>query len=238
MRVLIIEDNHSTAQTIELALTKEGIVCDRAELGEEGLEVSKLYDYDLIILDIMLPDMNGYDVLKSIRSSRKPVPVLILSGLGASEDKIKGLGFGADDFLSKPFNMGELIARVKAIIRRWQGHSDSIIEVADLRINMDSHTTSIKSEAIHLTAKEQALLEFMAMKKGHVVTKEQFLTHLYNGMDDPELKIVDVFVHKVRKKIMQVSGENYIQTFWGRGYALKAPADMPEDQRAAKFKHD
>lgn len=238
MRVLIIEDNHSTAQTVELALTKEGIVCDRAELGEEGLEVSKLYDYDLIILDIMLPDMNGYDVLKSIRSSRKPVPVLILSGLGASEDKIKGLGYGADDFLSKPFNMGELIARVKAIVRRAQGHSDSIVEVGELKINMDAHTTVIGKEPVHLTAKEQSLLEFMAMKKGQVVTKEQFLTHLYNGMDDPELKIVDVFVHKVRKKIVQVSGENYIQTFWGRGYALKKPSEIPDDQNASKFKHD
>jgi two-component system cell cycle response regulator CtrA len=228
MRVLIIEDNHSTAQTVELALNKEGIICDRAELGEEGLKVSKLYDYDLVILDIMLPDMNGYDVLQTLRRSRKPVPVLILSGLGASEDKIKGLGYGADDFLSKPFNMGELTARVKAIIRRAQGHSDAIIEVSKMRINIDAHTTTISGDSVNLTSKEQSILELMAMKKNQVVTKEQFLTHLYSGVDDPELKIIDVFVCKLRKKIQKVAGENYIETSWGKGYALKNPQDIAE----------
>jgi two-component system cell cycle response regulator CtrA len=232
MRVLIIEDNNSTAQTIELALAKEGIICDRSELGEDGLEVSKLYDYDLICLDIMLPDISGYDVLKRIRDSKRNIPILILSGLGASEEKVKGLGFGADDYLTKPFNMSELVARVKAIIRRSRGHPDSIIEVNDLTVNLDLHNTKIHGNPVHLTSKEQAILELLALRKGQIVTKEQFLTHLYNGIDEPELKIIDVFVCKMRKKIFEASaGINYVETIWGRGYSLKNPDEIPENQR-------
>jgi two-component system cell cycle response regulator CtrA len=232
MRVLIIEDNNSTAQTIELALAKEGIICDRAELGEDGLGVSKLYKHDLMILDLMLPDISGYDVLKRLRESKRDVPVLILSGLGASEEKVKGLGFGADDYLTKPFNMSELVARVKAIIRRSHGHPDSVIEIGDLSINLDLHNTKIGAQIVHLTTKEQALLELLALRRGQIVTKEQFLTHLYNGIDEPELKIIDVFVCKMRKKIEEASGGiNYIETIWGRGYSLKHPDEIPDNQR-------
>lgn len=232
MRVLIIEDNDSTAQTIELALAKEGIISDRSGLGEDGLEVSKLYRYDLIILDLMLPDISGYVVLKRIRDAKRNIPILILSGLGASEEKVKGLGFGADDYLTKPFNMGELVARVKAIIRRSQGHPDSVIEVNDLVVNLDLHNTKIQGNPVHLTSKEQAILELLALRKGQIVTKEQFLTHLYNGLDEPELKIIDVFVCKMRKKIFEASaGINYVETIWGRGYSLKNPNEIPENQR-------
>ena len=165
MRVLIIEDNHSTAQTIELAFTKEGIICDRCDLGEDGTDLMKHYTYDLIVLDIMLPDINGYEVLKSIRELKQDVPVLILSGLADSEQKIKGLGFGADDYLTKPFNVGELVARVKAIIRRSKGHSGSLISIQDLKINFDTHTATMHNKPLHLTSKEQSILELMALKK-------------------------------------------------------------------------
>jgi two-component system cell cycle response regulator CtrA len=232
MRILIIEDNRATAETIELALAKDGKICDIATLGEDGLEISKLYEYDLIILDIMLPDTNGYEVLKKIRTSKKHVPVLILSGLGDSEQKIKGLGFGADDYLTKPFVMAELVARVNAIIRRSKGHSESVVEVGDLKVDFNKHTSYIKNEPIYLTSKEQSILELMAMKKGQVVSKEQFLTHLYNGFDEPEVKIIDVFVCKMRKKILDASkGVNFIETLWGRGYSLKHPDDIQEMQK-------
>lgn len=232
MRVLIIEDNHSTAQTIELSLAKQGIICDISDLGEDGFEISKLYDYDLIILDVMLPDTSGLDVLKKMRATKKQVPVLILSGLSTSEDKIKGLGIGADDYLSKPFNTDELIARVKAIIRRSKGHSESVIEVGDLKVNVDSHTTTLEDKPIHLTTKEQSILELLALRRGQSVSKDQFLTHLYNGLDEPELKIIDVFVCKLRKKIFEASGGvNYIETIWGRGYALKHPDEIPDNQK-------
>lgn len=232
MRVLIIEDNHSTAQTIELALAKQGIICDISDLGEDGFEISKLYDYDLVILDVMLPDTSGLDILKKMRATKKQVPVLILSGLGTSEDKIKGLGIGADDYLSKPFNTEELIARVKAIIRRSKGHSESVIEVGDLKINVDAHTTILEDKPLHLTTKEQSIIELLALRKGQAVSKDQFLTHLYNGLDEPELKIIDVFVCKLRKKIFEASGGiNYIETIWGRGYSLKHPDDIPDNQK-------
>ncbi|MCE2991348.1 MAG: response regulator transcription factor [Candidatus Jidaibacter sp.] len=232
MRVLVIEDNHSTAQTIELALAKQGIVCDISDLGEDGLEISSLYEYDLIILDLMLPDASGLDILRKLRNEKKKVPVLILSGLGSTEDKIKGLGFGADDYLTKPFNIDELIARVRAIVRRSKGHSDAVVQIADLVVNLDSHTTKIGDSIIHLTYKEQAVLELLALRKGVVVAKEQFLSHLYNGGDEPEFKIIDVFVCKMRKKLYDASGGvNYIETVWGRGYALKHPNEIPENQK-------
>jgi two-component system cell cycle response regulator CtrA len=232
MRVLVIEDNHSTAQTIELALAKQGIVCDISDLGEDGLEISSLYEYDLIILDLMLPDASGLDILRKLRNEKKKVPVLILSGLGSTEDKIKGLGFGADDYLTKPFNIDELIARVRAIVRRSKGHSDAVVQIADLVVNLDSHITKIGDSIIHLTYKEQAVLELLALRKGMVVAKEQFLSHLYNGDDEPEFKIIDVFVCKMRKKLYDASGGvNYIETVWGRGYALKHPNEIPENQK-------
>lgn len=232
MRVLIIEDNHSTAQTIELALAKQGIICDISDLGEDGFEISKLYDYDLVILDVMLPDTSGLDILKKMRATKKQVPVLILSGLGTSEDKIKGLGIGADDYLSKPFNTEELIARVKAIIRRSKGHSESVVEIGDIKVNVDAHTTTLDGKPLHLTTKEQSIIELLALRKGQAVSKDQFLTHLYNGLDEPELKIIDVFVCKLRKKIFEASGGvNYIETIWGRGYSLKHPDDIPDNQK-------
>ncbi len=232
MRVLLIEDDHDTAKIIELALAAEGIVCDITDLGDDGKDASKYNEYDLVILDLMLPDMSGYDVLKSIRDYNLNVPVLILSGLDDSEEKIKGLVFGADDYLTKPFDKRELIARLKAIIRRSKGHSKSIIKVANLIININTHSTTIDNKPVHLTSKEQSVLELMALKKGSVISKENFLSHLYNGMDEPELKIIDVFVCKMRKKLYDTSGGiNYIETIWGRGYALKDPDEIPESQR-------
>jgi two-component system cell cycle response regulator CtrA len=180
----------------------------------------------------MLPDINGYEVLKRIREIKTEVPILILSGLSDSEQKIKGLGFGADDYLTKPFHVGELVARVKAVIRRSKGHPDSVIGVHDLKVNLDTHTATMRTKALHLTSKEQSILELMALKRGQVITKEQFLTHLYNGIDEPEPKIIDVFVCKMRKKLYEASeGINYVETVWGRGYALKHPDELPENQK-------
>jgi two-component system cell cycle response regulator CtrA len=223
MRILIIEDNTSTSMTISLALKKHGMLTDIAELGQEGLETSSLYDYDLVILDIMLPDANGIDILKQLRHARSSVPVLILSGLGTPEEKIKGLISGADDYLTKPFNADELVARVKAIVRRSQGHAASIIKIGDLEINLDEHSTYINKKNVNLTLKEQSVLEILALKKGMVVTKEIFFDHLYNGMDEPDFKIIDVFICKLRKKLMESSGgKNYIETAWGRGYLMRS----------------
>lgn len=223
MRVLLVEDDTATARSIELALASEGIVCDVAQLGEEGLEIGKIYDYDIIILDLMLPDIDGYEVLLRLRSAKVQVPILILSGLSGSDQKIKGLGFGADDYLTKPFNRGELIARIQAIVRRSKGHSESIINIGDrITMNLDSRTVEVDSMPIHLTSKEYGVLELLVLRKGSLLTKEMFLNHLYGGIDEPDLKIIDVFVCKLRKKLAKATdGTNYIETIWGRGYILK-----------------
>lgn len=227
MRVLLVEDDASTARSIELALASEGIICDTAELGEEGLEIGKLYDYDILILDLILPDIDGYEVLLRLRSSKVKVPILILSGLSGVDQKIKGLGFGADDYLTKPFNRGELIARIQAIVRRSKGHSESVLRFDAVTLNLDTRIVEVNKIPVHLTSKEYAILELLAMRRGTVLTKEMFLNHLYGGIDEPELKIIDVFVCKLRKKLADASGgTNYIETVWGRGYMLKEfPAD-------------
>ncbi len=224
MRVLLVEDDPSTAKAIELSLASEGIICDTAELGEEGLEIGKIYDYDIIILDLMLPDIDGYEVLRRFRAAKITTPILILSGLSGPDQKIKGLGYGADDYLTKPFNKGELIARIQAVVRRSKGHSESVIRTGKLVVNLDTRLVEVDGRPLHLTSKEYGILELLSLRKGSTLTKEMFLNHLYGGIDEPELKIIDVFVCKLRKKLQEASGgDNYIETVWGRGYVLKDP---------------
>src|ERR1700757_4171847 len=211
MRVLLVEDDSATAASIEMMLRTEGFICDTTDLGEDGLEIGKLYDYDIIILDLMLPDIDGYEVLRRLRAARVSTPILILSGLSELDNKIKGLGFGADDYLTKPFDRRELVARIHAIIRRSKGHSDSTIRTGKLVVNLDTRVVSVDDQPVHLTGKEYGILELLSLRKGTTVTKEMFLNHLYGGMEEPELKIIDVFVCKLRKKLTTATeGENYI----------------------------
>lgn len=239
MRVLLIEDDPAQAASIELALASEGIITDKAHLGKDGIEISKLYEYALIILDLMLPDINGYEVLLRLRAQKIRTPVLILSGLSAIDNKIKGLGYGADDYITKPFDANELAARVKAIIRRSKGHSEAVIKIGDLVVNLDTRSVSInskdksKSIPVHLTNKEYKIVELLAIKKGTVLTKEMFLNHLYNGIDEPEVKIIDVFICKLRRKLEKASqGINFIETVWGRGYMFAEFSDHQNDSYA------
>lgn len=236
MRILLVEDDSNTAKVIEATLRSEGFVVDITDLGEDGLEIGKLYDYDLIILDLMLPDMDGYEVLRRLRASHIITPILILSGLNESSDKVKGLGFGADDYLTKPFNKNELTARVQAIIRRSKGHAESIVRTGRMVINLQARTVEIDSRLIRLTGKEYGILELLSLRKGSTLTKEMFLNHLYGGIDEPELKIIDVFICKLRKKLSDaLDGENYIETVWGRGYVLR---ETIEDQKIDPPKSD
>ena len=228
MRILLIEDDPATSKSIELMLGHANFNVYTTDLGEEGIDLAKLYDYDLILLDLVLPDINGHDVLRQLRVARIDTPILILSGETDTENKMRGFGSGADDYLTKPFHREELIARIQAIIRRSKGHSQSIIKTGDIEVNLDGKTVEVRGNTVHLTGKEYQMLELLSLRKGTTLTKEMFLNHLYGGMDEPELKIIDVFICKLRKKLSEATGrENHIETVWGRGYVLRDP--KPDD---------
>ena len=225
MRVLLIEDDSATALSIELMLKSEGFNLYTTDLGEEGIDLGKLYDYDIVVLDLNLSDMSGFQVLRSLRTSKVKTPILILSGIANIEYKVKGLGFGADDYMTKPFHRNELVARIHAIVRRSKGHAQSVIQTGDLVVNLDTKTIEVNAEPVYLTAKEYQMLELLALRKGTPISKEMFLNHLYGGMDEPTQKIVDVFICKLRKKLVRASnGKDYIDTVWGHGYMLREPA--------------
>jgi two-component system, cell cycle response regulator CtrA len=207
-------------------LRSEGLNVYTTDLGEEGIDLGKLYDYDIIVLDLQLPDMSGFEVLKALRVAKVQTPVLILSGNAIVEAKVKALGFGADDYMTKPFHKDELVARIQAVVRRSKGHSQSVIITGKLTVNLDAKTVEVDSQRVHLTGKEYQMLELLSLRKGTTLTKEMFLNHLYGGMDEPELKIIDVFICKLRKKLAAaIDGDNYIETVWGRGYVLRDPQD-------------
>jgi two-component system cell cycle response regulator CtrA len=229
MRVLLIEDDGATAQSIELMLKSDGFNVYTTDLGEEGVDLGKVYDYDIILLDLNLPDMTGFDVLKSLRVAKVNTPILILTGQGDIETKVRGLGFGADDYMTKPFHKDELVARIHAIVRRSKGHSQSVITTGRLIVNLDAKTVEVAGQRVHLTGKEYQMLELLSLRKGTTLTKEMFLNHLYGGMDEPELKIIDVFICKLRKKLANASeGRNFIETVWGRGYVLREPHEVED----------
>jgi two-component system cell cycle response regulator CtrA len=223
VRVLLVEDDPTTSESIELMLTHANLNVYATDLGEEGIDLAKLYDYDLILLDLNLPDMNGHEVLHQLRLSRIETPILILSGDDDTESKLKGFGFGADDYLTKPFHREKLVARIHAI-RRSKGHAQSIIKTGRISVNLDAKTVDLGGSTMHRTGKEYQMLELLSLHKGTTLTKEMFLNHLYGGMDEPELKIIDVFIWKLRKKLGEATeGENYIEKVWGRGYVLRDP---------------
>lgn len=224
MRILLVEDDPTTSRSIELMLTHANLNVYCTDMGEDGVDLAKLYDYDLILLDLNLPDMSGHEVLRQLRLARIETPILILSGSDDTESKIKGFGFGADDYLTKPFHREELVARIHAIIRRSKGHSQSVIRTGQVNVNLDAKTVDVSGSTVHLTGKEYQMLELLSLRKGTTLTKEMFLNHLYGGMDEPELKIIDVFICKLRKKLAEATGgQNYIETVWGRGYVLRDP---------------
>jgi two-component system cell cycle response regulator CtrA len=222
MRVLLVEDDCATAQSVELMLKSESFNVYTTDLGGEGVDLGKLYDYDIILLDLNLPDMSGFEVLRSLRVSKVRTPILVLSGLAGIQDKVKSLGFGADDYVTKPFHKKELVARIHAIIRRSKGHAHSVIQTGDLVVNVDTKAVEISGQRVELTNREYQVMELLSLRKGTPLSKETFLNHLYGGMDEPTQKIVDVFVCKLRKKLSRASnGKDYIDTVWGHGYVLR-----------------
>jgi two-component system cell cycle response regulator CtrA len=224
MRVLLVEDEITAARGIALVLKSGTAVVDLASSGEEALELVRHYDYDIMVLDLMLPDMEGYEVVRRMRLGRNHTPVLVLSGVSRPEAKVKALGLGADDVMSKPFDKAELLARVQAVVRRSKGFSQPRLRVGPMQLNLDSREVTVNGQEVHLTGKEYAILELLVLRKGMVLTKEAFLNHLYGGMDEPEMKIIDVFVCKLRKKLALAGADSLIGTVWGRGYMIREPA--------------
>ncbi len=223
MRVLVVEDDANAARAIAKMLRGHGAICDQTDTGEEALELVRHYDYDIVVLDLLLPDMEGFEVVRRMRSSRVETPVLILSGLNRPNAKVKGFGMGADDYITKPFDKAELIARIQAVIRRSKGYSQPVLKIGPLQLNLDSREVQSDGQAVHLTGKEYAILELLVLRRGMVLTKEAFLNHLYGGIDEPEMKIIDVFICKLRKKLAQAGAGNLIGTVWGRGYMMRDP---------------
>ena len=234
MRILLVEDDPTTSKSIEIMLTHANLNVYATDLGEEGIDLAKLYDYDLILLDLHLPDMSGHEVLRQLRMARVETPILILTGESGTESKLRGFGFGADDYMTKPFLRDELVARIHAIIRRSKGHPQSIINTGRISVNLDAKTVDVGGLPVHLTGKEYQMLELLSLRKGTTLTKEMFLNHLYGGMDEPELKIIDVFICKLRKKLSEATGgDNHIETVWGRGYVLRDPEKVRQAERLA-----
>ncbi len=233
MRVLLVEDDLTAAHGISLMLRSAGAVVEHAETGEEAIELTRHYEYDIVLLDVILPDVEGYEVVRRMRIARNDTPVLILSGLSRPQDKVKGLGLGADDFMTKPFDKLELLARMQAITRRSKGFSQPTLRLGAIELNLDSREVTVDGQEVHLTGKEYSILELLVLRKGMVLTKEAFLNHLYGGMDEPEMSVVGTYIGKLRKKLASAGADNLIGTVWGRGYMIREPFEgmplEPED---------
>lgn len=223
MRVLVIEDDAAVAASIELMLKVANFNIYTTDLGEEGADLAKLYDYDVITLDLTLPDISGFEALRQIRRGGIKTPVLVLCALASIDDKVKALDLGADDYMTKPFHKEEFVARLRALVRRSRGVVESKIVTGNVTLSMDSKTVHVDGKDVALTGKEYAMFELLSLRKGMTLSKEMFLNHLYGGMDEPEQKIIDVFICKLRRKLKAVNGHP-IETVWGRGYVLR---DIP-----------
>ncbi len=233
MRVLLVEDDRQSAAVTALVLKSSGGAVDVVETGEEALELLRHYEYDIMVLVVMLPDMQGYDVLRTIRAWRNALPVLVLSGLSGAQAKIKALGLGADDFISKPIDGAELVARLHAIVRRNHGVAQQVLRCGDLELNQDSREVTVGGCRVELSAKEFGTLELLLQRQGKAVRKEAFLGHLYGGPSEPGVRIIDVFVCHVRKKLAEAGMPDLITTVTGFGYVIRAPRADPAAQPMA-----
>ena len=216
MRILIVEDEIDLAKAVRQALEEEGFAVDAAHDGESGLFNAKSWDYDAILLDLMLPRMDGWEVLRRLRAEGKKTPVLVLTARDAVVDKVKGLNTGADDYLTKPFELSELLARVRALIRRSAGHADPVLRAGDVAIDTAAKIVSVGGKAVELTAKEYALAELLVLNRGKLVTRTQIYDHIYDESDPTMSNVVDVYVSTLRRKL----GKDFVETRRGQGYIV------------------
>ena len=229
MRILMIEDDKALAAGLRIMLEARGFNVYVTDSGEEGLDLARIYEYDAVLLDLTLPDMSGLETLRSLRASRIDTPVLVLSGTTEGKTKVAALTAGADDYVTKPCHHDELVARLHALVRRSRGFSRSLIVTGDLTLDLTAKNVVVAGQRVHLTSKEYQILELLALRKGVMITKEMFLNHLYGGMDEPEAKIIDVFICKLRKKLAAfTNGAHRLETVWGRGYLLREADELAQ----------
>src|SRR6266851_5082455 len=224
MRVLLIEDHKPLLRALRQGLEEEGFAVDAAADGEEGDFKGRTSEYDVIILDLMLPKVDGLTLLQNWRRAGIKTHVLVLTARGSIDDKVKGLDLGADDYLTKPFELNELIARLRALIRRRHQVKDPVVRVHDLEIDTAARTVKRGGKAIHLTPREFALLEFLAFHRGKVVSRSMIWEHLYDEQDENTSNVVDVYIRYLRNKIDKGYADSLILTRWGEGYMLKGEA--------------
>ena len=229
MRVLIIEDDRLISRAIELMLGGAGFAHDTVASGIEGIEIAGAGDYDAIILDLTLPDLHSSDVLRRIRSARVTAPVMILTCNSSLDSKVSGSELGADDYVTKPFQRSELLARIHALVRRSRGLVRSVVTTGPISVDLTDHAVEVRGRRLNLTGKEFAILEMLSLRKGATLSKEMLLAGIYGGRDEPSLKIIDVWVCKLRRKLSDAGAgaTGCIETVWGRGYVLRDPECEP-----------
>ncbi|GBR33299.1 response regulator transcription factor [Gluconobacter kondonii] len=221
MRILLVDSDQSAATTLSQTLRNASFTVDHTPSGEEAIEMLRHYDYDVVVLELMLNDLEGYEVIRRVRAARITTPILVLSALLRSQAKIRAFSMGADDYMTKPYDAGELVARLQAVMRRSRGFAEPKLRVGNLELDLNGKNVTVDGAPLHLTGKEYAILELLVIRKGSVLTKDAFLNHLYGGIDEPEMKIIDVFICKLRRKLQNVGAGNLIATVWGRGYILR-----------------
>jgi two-component system cell cycle response regulator CtrA len=221
MRILHIDGDATTLRAVGTIFEDAGAVTHSTSYGSMGVEFSVLYNFDIMLLSLDLPDMEGYGVIRSLRNARSTLPILVLTKDDSTESKIKAFALGADDYLTKPFSREELVARTSAIVRRSRGLASDIITVGRLSVDIDNKMVQVGGVTVPLTVREYEVCEYMALNRGITLTKEMFLDRLYAGRDEPMIKIIDVFICKLRQKLDNYEGAGrYIETVWGRGYRL------------------
>jgi two-component system cell cycle response regulator CtrA len=224
MRLLIVEDDNVESAILVKYLQGRDWICDATDTGEDALQLQKIYGYDCVLVDLGLPDMSGFEIVRRLAQKGARAPVMVISGDNDRETVIRALKSGAADYVTKPYRIEEVVARILALTRRAGGHAQSVVRCGSLEVDLANHVTYLDTQAISLSRKEAGILEFMALNKGKVISKEELLDRLYGDADNiPEPKIIDVFICKMRKKLENAKGVRFLHTAWGQGYVLLDP---------------
>jgi two-component system, OmpR family, copper resistance phosphate regulon response regulator CusR len=221
MRILLVEDDEDVARFVRRGLMEQAYAVDVASTGDDALELAAVSTYDAIVLDLMIPSPDGIEVCRSLRGAGSAVPILMLTARGAVDDRIAGLDAGADDYLAKPFEFGELLARLRALLRRGGATLSPLIRVGELELDTRSHRVSLEGRPLTLTTKEYSLLEFLSRNAGAIVTREQIAEHVWNQEFDPFTNLIEVYINRLRRHIERASARKLIHTVRGAGYMLE-----------------